>query len=122
MRIVHLSDIHLSKTTYDFLINEYLDALILDLKKQVKSAGEIDLIVITGDLVDCGGQSLYEIEGYEDTKSYPSPFHIFEEIFINPISQELRIPKSNFLFIPGNHDIDEESILLIPTLSRDCIS
>ena len=54
-----------------------------------------------------GGHSLFEIEGFED---YKCPYDIFEEIFINPISQKTGINKSLFLFIPGNHDVNEKEI------------
>ena len=111
MRIVHLSDIHLSKENYLEFDNYYRDALIKDLQ-EYNSSLKIDVIVITGDLVDRGGHSLYEIEGYSDKEKYPNPYFIFEEIFIKPIIEELNFDKSNFIFIPGNHDVDETTILL----------
>lgn len=111
MRIIHLSDIHLSESNFLEFKNNYLNALINDLISYNK-AKKIDIIIITGDLVDKGGHSLYKIEGYEDKESYPSPYDIFEEIFIHPIISALQLSKENFLFIPGNHDIDENGILL----------
>lgn len=111
MRIVHLSDIHLSSCNCNDFENYFRDALIVDLLK-FNNPKKIDVIVITGDLVDRGGHSLYEIDKYKDKKIYPSPYYIFEEVFITPIIKELNFPKENFLFIPGNHDIDESSILL----------
>lgn len=111
MRIVHLSDIHLSFDNYTEFENYYKDALINDLIGYNEST-KIDVIIITGDLVDRGGHSLYNITGYNDQVKYPNPYFIFEEIFINPIINALNFNKNNFLFIPGNHDIDENSILL----------
>lgn len=111
MRIVHLSDIHLSKSNYIEFNNNYLDALINDLKAYNYSK-KIDVIVITGDLIDKGGHSLYEINGFEDKTVYPNPYDIFEKIFIEPIMVALSFPKENILFIPGNHDVDESLILL----------
>lgn len=108
MRIVHLSDIHLSKSNYDEFQNNYKSALIKDLLEYHNSI-PIDLIVITGDLVDKGGYSLFEISGYEKENS---PYDIFEKIFLNPIIQSLKFDKHKILFIPGNHDIDEREILL----------
>lgn len=108
MRLVHLSDIHLSKDNYNEFKNNYIDALLKDLAVYNNSI-TIDLIVITGDLVDKGGHSLFEILEFKD---YKSPYDIFEEVFINPISKLLGIDKHKFLFIPGNHDIDEKGILL----------
>lgn len=111
MRIIHLSDIHLSESNYLEFKNNYLNALIKDLLLYNRTK-KIDIIVITGDLVDKGGDSLYKIDGYEDKAIYPSPYDIFEEIFISPIISALGLSKENFLFIPGNHDIDESGILL----------
>ena len=108
MRLVHLSDIHLSKDNYNEFQNNYKDALLKDLAIYHNSI-PIDLIIITGDLVDKGGHSLFEILEFKDFKS---PYDIFDKIFIDPISDQLGIDKHKFLFIPGNHDIDEKEILL----------
>lgn len=111
MRIVHLSDIHLSFDNYAEFENDYKDALINDLMAYNKST-IIDVIIITGDLVDRGGHSLYNITSYNNQVNYPNPYFIFEEIFINPIVEALNFNKNNLIFIPGNHDIDETTILL----------
>lgn len=111
MRIVHLSDIHLSKSNFDELKNTYCEALINDLIS-FHEEKKIDIIVITGDLVDKGGGSLYDIDGFEDKSIYTSPYSIFEKVFINPIIDALGFSKNNFLFVPGNHDVDESEILL----------
>ena len=95
MRIVHLSDIHLSKNNFEEFNNTYRDALISDLLL-FNNLKKIDVIVITGDLVDKGGHSLYEIDGYEDRSIYPNPYYIFEEIFISPIINTLGILKGKF--------------------------
>lgn len=108
MRIVHLSDIHLSEDNYPEFKNNYRDALIADLKFY-NAQIPIDLIVITGDLVDKGGHSLFKINGFED---FSSPYDIFAKAFIEPISIQVGISFDKFLFIPGNHDVDERGILL----------
>ena len=107
MNIVHFSDIHLSKGNIVELRNNLLDALIKDLYQYLIEK-KIDLIVITGDLVDQGGHSLLELKEFE---KFENPFEVFEEYFINPLSECLNISKSKFLFVPGNHDIDESEIL-----------
>ena len=106
MRLVHLTDIHLSKSNHHEFEHKYKDALIKDLLNY-HSEKPIDLILITGDLVDKGGHSLFEIEGYED---YKCPYDIFEEVFIDPISEGTGINKNSFLFVPGNHDVNEKEI------------
>lgn len=108
MRIVHLSDIHLSEDNFTEFTNNYRTALIRDLSAY-NSPIPIDLIVITGDLVDKGGYSLLKIKGFE---TYDSPYDIFKKVFIEPISRDLGIPLHSFLFIPGNHDVDEREIRL----------
>ncbi|MCL5244333.1 metallophosphoesterase [Cellulophaga sp. 20_2_10] len=110
MRIIHLTDIHLSKENFDEFDDNLKIALIRDLKSYNVIEKPIDLIVITGDLVDKGGHSLKKLPQY---KKHINPYDFFEEYFIDPISKELNIPKSKFLFIPGNHDIDENEILWV---------
>ncbi|MNU49485.1 3',5'-cyclic adenosine monophosphate phosphodiesterase CpdA [compost metagenome] len=117
MRIVHLSDIHLSKgNLYEFR-NNFKDAIILDLLNFHKDV-PVDIIVITGDLIDKGGHSLKEIPEFSDIKN---PYEIFKNEFILPIAQGLQIDSKKFIFVPGNHDIDEKSISWFDEnqLSRD---
>ncbi|TMM52168.1 hypothetical protein FEE95_20995 [Maribacter algarum] len=109
MRIVHLSDIHLSENNFDEFHDNYRDALIDDLI-EFNSPDKIDLIVITGDLVDRGGHSLMQMSEFT---GFSSPYEVFEEVFIKPISAKLGLSNKNFLFVPGNHDIDENDILWV---------
>lgn len=109
MKIVHFSDIHLSDKNYTEFERNFKDALIEDLLLSHRQ-DPIDLIVITGDLLDKGGHSLKKIDGYTDIEN---PFDIFNSIFINPIKESLSFDNSNFLLIPGNHDIDEADILWV---------
>ncbi|MDR6513688.1 metallophosphoesterase family protein [Chryseobacterium camelliae] len=109
MRIIHISDIHLSSSNYDEFSRNY----IVDLLKVLQEENEkkdIDLIVITGDLVDQGGSSLSKIPGFE---AIDDPYQIFEEKFIDPIKTEFGFENERFLFIAGNHDIDESDILWV---------
>jgi Icc-related predicted phosphoesterase len=111
MRIVHLSDIHLSASNFEKLNNYYLDILIDDLKNYHKSK-TIEIIVISGDLVDKGGRSLIEIEPFK-SRGVKNPFLIFQEVFIDPICDSLNLKKDKVLFVPGNHDLDEGTIKLV---------
>lgn len=106
MRIVHLSDIHLSKGNIDQFRDNVREALINDLILY-NNEKKIDVIVITGDLLDKGGYSL--LENTDEFQTVTNPFEIFKDEFITPISTELGLSHSNFLFVPGNHDIDERS-------------
>lgn len=98
MRIVQLSDVHLSSKNKTDLTNFYMDALVDDLRT-FHDDKRIDIILLTGDLVDKGGNSLGS-----------HPYALFEDLFIKPISEQLGLPKDKFLFIPGNHDINREFI------------
>ena len=99
MRLIQLSDIHLSKDNITNLKNFYLEALKKDLK-QFHDNKPVDLILLTGDLIDKGGDSFFPENGYD----------VFERDFLTPIIKELGISKQNILFIPGNHDIDRNAI------------
>jgi predicted phosphodiesterase len=106
MRIVHFSDIHLRNDNIDELENYFRVALISKLR-ELDSYREIDLVLITGDLLDKGGGSLNKFFIKEEVNSH---YELFEKKFIDPISKGLKISKNNFLFIPGNHDVDESKI------------
>lgn len=109
MRIVHISDIHLSKDNFAEFENNYRRALIKTLQQE-NEIKKIDVIVITGDLVNQGGHSLLKIDKY---KNCVDPYHVFEQEFLLPLQQKLDFPNSKFLFIPGNHDINENEILWV---------
>jgi Icc-related predicted phosphoesterase len=100
MRIVHLSDLHISKENLNSLNQFYTTALIKDLKIW-HAEKPIDLIILTGDLVDKGGESFDPKENY---------YEIIETSFISRILEELSLDKSRFIIIPGNHDIVEAKI------------
>ena len=100
MRIVHLSDLHISKENLNSLNQFYTTALIKDLKIW-HAEKPIDLIILTGDLVDKGGESFDPKENY---------YEIIKTSFISRILEELSLDKSRFIIIPGNHDIVEAKI------------
>ncbi len=105
MRIIHLSDIHLSNENFQSFRLYYRDSLIEELNR-INSETKIDLIIISGDLVDKGGSSLKKIEGYEKVDN---PYDIFENEFINFICEKTNL-QNKLIFIPGNHDIQQDRI------------
>lgn len=115
MRLVQLSDIHLSKDNLDSLKDYYMESLLEDLLK-FHNETPIDLILITGDLVDKGGESF----GQEI-----NPYQIFRIEVIDKIISTLDINVEQILMIPGNHDIQRSQIeedneyFLNGTLSSD---
>lgn len=96
IRIVHLSDIHLSKTLLFDAENFVLKALKKDLKKYHHEK-QIDLIFFSGDLIDKGGSDF--------ENDVRDAFLTFEEKVVEAITEELSIPKKNIFFCPGNHDV-----------------
>lgn len=101
MRIIHLTDIHLSTGNLKDFEQFYLKALIEDLSI-FNSNKKIDLILITGDLADKGGKSFIS-----DKKD---PFEEFTALFIDPILDSLGLDYNNLFICPGNHDINESKI------------
>ena len=99
MRIAHLSDIHLSSHNIEQLENYYLKALIDDLVTFYEEK-PIDILLISGDLVDKGGESFGEKNGYDE----------FERLFLMPLMEALKLTREQVLFVPGNHDVDRSLI------------
>lgn len=96
IRIIHLSDFHLNNKTYrDW--KKYLKSALNKKLSELNSEESIDLIVFTGDMVDKGGK---------DYNGATHGFQLFEQDIINPILNEIKLSKDNFLIIPGNHDIE----------------
>lgn len=97
LRILHLSDFHLTYSSLDDFSSRILKPLIKDLKKH-ETEKKIDIIAFTGDLVDRGGTSF--------PKGISEGFVAFEDKVINPIINAFDLPRERFIFVPGNHDID----------------
>src|SRR5574341_34181 len=57
---------------------------------------KIDLILVTGDLIDRGGTGFV---------SRTSCFETFENAFAMPLLRELSVSRDRLYFVPGNHDV-----------------
>ncbi|MBN1971551.1 MAG: metallophosphoesterase [Candidatus Delongbacteria bacterium] len=99
MRLIHLSDIHFSKENIENFKLLFEEPFLNDLKSFHKDI-PIDFIVVSGDLIDKGGVSFNGDNAYE----------IFENEFINPICTAIGLDNQNFIFIPGNHDVNTNNI------------
>ncbi|MEW5768293.1 MAG: metallophosphoesterase [bacterium] len=99
-RIIHLSDIHLTKTHLDNFRVGTFSALLEDLKEYHKNLA-INLIVISGDMVDRGGASF--------NNNLTDALKTFEHEFISKLAAGLNIERDRFLFVPGNHDLDRSA-------------
>jgi len=96
IRVVHLSDIHFSLTAKEMLKTYILPSLLYDLTT-FHNDSKINLILLTGDLIDKGG------EGYNKTKDAFDDFNIE---FLSPIIKTLDLNKDDIIFTIGNHDLD----------------
>jgi len=96
MRIIHLSDFHLNKKS-EYEYDEFLiDALIKDLEERNREEA-IELIILSGDLIDKGGESY---------GGALQAFDRFKEKVISPLTDNLNLGKDRIYFVVGNHDIE----------------
>jgi predicted phosphodiesterase/GTPase SAR1 family protein len=99
LRILHFSDFHLNKKNLDDW-NYFIKKALLDELKKTHEQEPIDLIFLTGDLIDKGGIAFGSIE---------KAFEEFRGSIIEPIIQTLGLSIEHFLIIPGNHDLDQNA-------------
>jgi predicted MPP superfamily phosphohydrolase len=93
--IVHIADIHYRKEEPEG-VSTVINAFIKDLEIQKTILNEYKIyLCITGDIV---------YEG-KDTDSYTSLHKEFNEVF-----DQVGIPKDFRFLVPGNHDIDQDTI------------
>jgi predicted MPP superfamily phosphohydrolase len=97
MRIAHITDLHYSREKNKWDFRELLDGLLKGLETE-HAEKKIDLVFITGDLVDRGGSSF----GVED------PFAIVQETVIDRIARTLGLNSDRIVISPGNHDVIEK--------------
>lgn len=94
VRIVHISDIHFDENYSTDIKKFILNPLVNDLKKY-NAAKKIDLLLISGDLINKGA----------GTNDPIITFLEFEEAVINPILKAINLTNNSCFFVPGNHDI-----------------
>lgn len=98
IRIIHISDLHLENERPSFEKEAIINALALDLKKQVD---ENTLLFFTGDLIDKGAINFTDKE---------NAFYTFEKVFIDPILNYNPSLKGKIFIVPGNHDVYRDKI------------
>jgi predicted phosphodiesterase len=96
MRIAHITDLHYSTENSTYEYRMLFRALIDSLKEEHKEK-KIDLVFITGDLLDKAGRAFGQEDGYK----------ILEEKILKEIYQCLGLGKGRVMVIPGNHDVKE---------------
>lgn len=90
--ILHLSDIHACATTRSKL-NKLMKCLVDDLQHlQLENGVDVDMVCISGDLINSGDNADEEIE------------IIFSEL-IQPLMETLGLNEERFFIVAGNHEI-----------------
>lgn len=101
LNILHISDVHIQKKDA-IEIQEIVKKLIADVKHiQKEKEISIDLICFTGDLIQRGDKA----------EKDENQWQLSEDILINPLLSELNLSQEDFVFIPGNHEVDTSEIL-----------
>ena len=96
IRILHLSDIHFSASkSWD--ADPVLRALAKFIDSEVKNGLAPDLVVITGDLADCGTAEEYALaKDWLENQLWPA--------------LPAGLQRDRLLLVPGNHDVDRSKI------------
>lgn len=99
MRILHISDFHLSNEMANIEKSQKIVDGLLDAIKNIITAHPIDLVIFSGDAINRGGKDFDSIE---------DAFLSFQTILVEPLMDALHLPKDRFIWCIGNHDIDRE--------------
>ncbi|MFA5324498.1 MAG: metallophosphoesterase, partial [Smithella sp.] len=96
INILHLSDLHIKKTTTSSL-ERITKGLFRDLNKlKAEHDVGVNLVLFAGDLVSEGDKT----EGYD----------LAEEVIIAPLLKELKLTSNQLFFVPGNHEVARSQI------------
>lgn len=88
--ILHLSDLHIGEINVPAFVR-LRDYLCCDAFEQVQQKRlDVDAVVLTGDVVDRGGNADCYNNAYE---------------FIEKLASKLGISLDKFIVVPGNHDV-----------------
>ena len=91
LRILHLSDLHIGKErSSEWRMRRVLGEAWTRNLHDIAADGPVDLVCFTGDLAQSGQAAQYE----EASR------------FVNEVLSVLKVPKSRFFCVPGNHDVD----------------
>ena len=99
MKILHFSDFHLrpnglGKRSMD-IFNRMMEKL-----QEINQEENIDLVIFSGDMIDKGGKDF--------NMSLDECFQEFKKNIIKPLVELLQIGYHQFLFVPGNHEVDRD--------------
>ncbi|MBO8128963.1 MAG: metallophosphoesterase [Peptococcaceae bacterium] len=93
LSILHVSDFHIEENKLPD-IQIVLDAFFTDIVKLTQENNvSIDCVCFTGDLIQSGAQR-------------EKQFDLAIDYFITPLMDKLQLQENNFIFVPGNHEVD----------------
>lgn len=99
IRILHLSDFHLSNDKANIEKSQKIVDGLLDAVKSIVIEHPIDLVIFSGDAINRGGKDFDSIE---------DAFLSFQTILIEPLMDALHLSMDKFVWCIGNHDIDRD--------------
>ena len=102
--VLHLSDLHLTSNQNELKSRDYrnLKKEIIDAVNNIKSKSKIDVVAVTGDIINKGR-----------TDDYSLAKRFFEDI-----SKETSIPLNRFVFAAGNHDAPRDKFIKTMKISE----
>lgn len=99
IRILHLSDFHLSNDKANIDKSQKIVDGLFDAVKSIVMEHPIDLVIFSGDAINRGGK---------DFDSIDDAFLSFQTMLIEPLMDALHLSKNKFVWCIGNHDIDRD--------------
>lgn len=101
LNILHISDTHIQEKDQKD-ISDISQKLIADvLRVQEEQHIKIDLVCFTGDLIQSGCNAV----------SGENQMSIANKILVQPLLSALELQKAQFIFVPGNHEVDTSKIV-----------
>lgn len=97
MRILHFSDFHLRPNGLGKR-SMHIFHRMMEKLQEINQEENIDLVIFSGDMIDKGGKNF--------TVPLYRCFQDFEKNIIEPLVKSLNIGYHQFLFVPGNHEVD----------------
>lgn len=106
MRILHFSDVHLSKDK-KAAVEMIRDRMIEKLNSiNSSTSNKIELVIYTGDFLDKGG---FDSDG-NSFETVQEGLIMFDELFITPLMDSLHLSKDRFIMTIGNHEIVRKKV------------
>lgn len=97
MRILHISDFHLSNDNANITKSQKIVDGIIKSIDDIQKERRIDLVIFSGDAVNKGGS---------DFDSLEDAFLSFQTILIEPLMEKIGLSMDKFIWCIGNHDVD----------------